>query len=47
MTKDFDLFLKHISSIWDFSVESSVFSSIPHFLIGLFEWLTFNFLSSS
>jgi hypothetical protein len=44
-TKDFKHFFRCFSAIWDFSVVKSWFSSIPHFLIGLFV-LVISFLSS-
>ena len=46
MTKDVEHFLKHLSAILDSSVESSLFRSINHFLIGLCDILVSNFLSS-
>jgi hypothetical protein len=39
-------FFKCFSDIQDSSLESSMFSSVPHFLIGLFGLLNINFLSS-
>jgi hypothetical protein len=41
ITKDFEHFFRWFSAIWDSSVVNSRFSSIPHFLIGLFgfRWL--------
>ena len=46
MTKDVEHFFKYFSAISDSSVENHLFSSIPHFLIGLFGSLVSNFLSS-
>ena len=46
MTKDFEHFFKCFSAIQDSSVVNSLFSSIPHFLIGLFGFLVISFLSS-
>jgi hypothetical protein len=46
MTKDIDHFFKYFSAIPDFSVENSLFSSLPHFLIELFCFLEFKLLSS-
>ena len=39
ITKDFEHFFKCFSAIRDSSVVNSLFSSIPHFLIGLFGFL--------
>ena len=36
MAKDIDHFLKYLLAILDFSVESSLFRSVPHFLDDLF-----------
>ena len=46
MAKDFEHFLKCLSAISDSSVENSLFSSAPHFLISLFGVLMASFLSS-
>ena len=46
MTKDVEHFFKCFSAIQDSSVENSLFSSVPHSLIGLFGSLKSNFLSS-
>ena len=45
MIKDFEHFFKCFSAIWD-SSENSLFSSVRHFLIGLFGLLVSAFLSS-
>jgi hypothetical protein len=45
MTKDVELFFRCFSAIWVSSVENSLFSSVPHVLIGLFGSLEFNCLS--
>lgn len=45
MTKDFELFFKSFLVISDSCVETSLFSSVPDFLIGLFELLVYNLLS--
>ena len=46
ITKDFEHFFRCFSGIRDSSVVNSRFSSISHFLIGLFGFLVINFLSS-
>jgi hypothetical protein len=46
MTKDVEHFFRCFSAIWYFSVENSLFSSVPHSLIGLCGSLDSNFLSS-
>ena len=46
MTKDVEHFLKCLSAILDFSVENSLFRSVPHFLIGLIRVLVSSFFSS-
>ena len=46
MTKDFEHFFKCFSALWDYSVVNSRFSSIPHFLTGLFGFLETSYLSS-
>jgi hypothetical protein len=46
MTKDFEHFFRCFSAIRYSSVENSLFSSVPHLLIGLFDSLEFNFLNS-
>jgi hypothetical protein len=46
ITKDFEHVFRCFSAIPDSSVVNSRFSSIPHFLIGLFGFLEVNFLSS-
>jgi hypothetical protein len=46
MIKDVEHFFRCFSSIWYSSVENSLFSSVPHFLMGLFEFLESIFLSS-
>jgi hypothetical protein len=46
ITKDFEHFFRCFSGIRDSSVVNSRFSSISHFLIGLFGSLVTNFLSS-
>jgi hypothetical protein len=45
MTKDVEHFFKCFFAIRDSSFEKSLFSSIPHFLVGLLEFLVSNFLS--
>jgi hypothetical protein len=46
ITKDFEHFFRCFSVIQDSSVVNAQFSSIPHFLIGLFVFLVINFLCS-
>ena len=46
MTKDVEHFFRCFSVIRYSSVENSLFSSVPHFVIGLFVSLESNFLSS-
>jgi hypothetical protein len=46
MTKDFEHFFRCFSAIRDSSVVNYLFSSIPHFLTGLFGFLVVSFLSS-
>jgi hypothetical protein len=46
MTNDVQHFFRCFSAIQYSSVENSLFSTVPHFLIGLFVSLTSNFLSS-
>jgi hypothetical protein len=46
LTKDVKHFFKWFSAIQYSSVENSLFSSIPHFLKGLFDSQEFNFLIS-
>jgi hypothetical protein len=46
MTKNIERFFKYFSAIRGSSVENSLFSSVPHFKIGLFGLLMSNFLSS-
>jgi hypothetical protein len=46
MTKDVEHFFRCFSAIQYSSVEDSLFSSVLHFLIGLFDSLESNFLSS-
>ena len=46
MIKDVEHFCKCFSALQYSSVENSLFSSVPHYLMGLFEFLEFSFLSS-
>jgi hypothetical protein len=46
MTKDVEHFFRCFSAILYFSVENSLFSTVPPVLIELFGSLQFNFLSS-
>jgi hypothetical protein len=46
MIKDVEHFFKCFSALRYSSVENSLFTSVPHFLMGLFEFLEFSFLSS-
>jgi hypothetical protein len=46
MIKDAEHFFRCFSSIWYSSGENSLFSSEPHFLMGLFDFLESTFLSS-
>jgi hypothetical protein len=46
MIKDVELFFRCFSVIWYSSVENSLFSSIPHFLVGLFGFLESTFLGT-
>jgi hypothetical protein len=46
MIKDVEHFFRCFSDIWYSTVENSLFSSEPHFLMGLFEFLESSFLSS-
>ena len=46
MIKEAEHFLKCFSAIWYSSGENSLFSSEPHFLMGLFDFLESTFLSS-
>jgi|UPI00000E97A0 hypothetical protein len=46
MIKDVEHFFRCFSVIWYSSVENSLFSSVPHFLMGLFDFLESSFLSS-
>jgi hypothetical protein len=45
MTKDVEHFFRCFSAIWYYSVEIFLFSSVRHFLIGLFSFPQSNFLS--
>jgi hypothetical protein len=45
MSKDVDHFFRCFSAMCISSVENSLFSSVPHFLIGLFVSLESNFLN--
>ena len=47
MTKDVEHVFECFWGILDSSAEKSLFSSVPHFLIGLFGLLVSNFLSSA
>jgi hypothetical protein len=46
MIKDVKHCFRCLSAIWYSSVENSLFSSLPHFLIGLFGFLDYSFLTS-
>jgi hypothetical protein len=46
MTKEVKLFFKCFSANWYSSVENSLFSSVPYFLIGLFGSIESIFLNS-
>jgi hypothetical protein len=46
MTKDVEHYFRCFSAILYSSVQNSLFSSVPHFLIGLFGSLESSFLSS-
>jgi hypothetical protein len=46
MLKDAEHFFRCFSAIWYSSGENSLFSSEPHFLMGLFDFLESTFLSS-
>jgi hypothetical protein len=46
MIKDAEHFFRCFSAIWYSSGENSLFSSVPHFLIGLFDFLESTFLIS-
>ena len=46
MIKGVEHFFRYFSAIRYSSVENSLFSSASHFLMGLFEFLEFGFLSS-
>ena len=46
MIKDVEHFFRYFSAIQYSLVENSLFSSVPHFLIGLFSFLESNFYSS-
>jgi hypothetical protein len=45
MIKDVEHFFKCFSALRYSSVENTLFSSVSHFLMGLFEFLEFSFLS--
>jgi hypothetical protein len=45
MNKDVEYFFKYFSALWYSPVENSLFSSVPQYLMGLFEFLEFSFLS--
>jgi hypothetical protein len=47
MIKAIEHFFRYFSAIRYSSIENSFFSSVPHFLIWLFEFLEYSFLSSS
>jgi hypothetical protein len=47
MIKDVEHFFRCFSASWYFSVENSLFGSVPHFLIVLIDFLRSSFLSSS
>ena len=46
MTNEVEHFLRYFSAIRTSSGENSLFNSVLHFLIGLFDFLESNFLSS-
>jgi hypothetical protein len=46
MIKDVEHFFRCFSALWYSSVDNSLFRSVPHFLMGLFEFLESSFLSS-
>ena len=46
MIKNVENFFSCFSAIWNSSLEISLFSSVPHFLFGLFDFLESIFLSS-
>ena len=46
MIKDVEHFFRCFSAIRYSSVENSLFSSVPHFLLGLYDFLESSFLSS-
>ena len=46
MIKDVEHFFRCFSAIQYSSVENSLFSSVPHFLLGLYDFLESSFLSS-
>jgi hypothetical protein len=46
MIKDVEHLFRNFSALQCFSVENSLFSSVPHFVMGLFEFLESSFLSS-